>query len=353
MPPLRSLTPSPSRLSLSEDGHSMKMGPRASLTSLGIDLAPAGPKAPAERSPQCGAPHSAEAAWKNKKAGGTYQFAAGERDLASTYAAPPDGANPRTLWSSGAARARFPRPLCRRVMLTPAQRGVRLLLAGLPLFALGCAVVDSGTLTVGWSLDGSATEARCDAYGAEKVVISVADTYGATYATDEFDCADFSATFDELAVGSYQVTARLQDADDETVGDEAGPTDVTIEANTTTRIVLNFDEDSLAGAGLGTLRIDWTIDERTDADLCEDHGAADLELALYDEDGILYEDVFTIQCSEFTIDLEELPSGSYFVAVQLVKANGSGMGVIFGPQLVTVVVDTTTVLDFNFDGNDL
>ncbi len=242
---------------------------------------------------------------------------------------------------------------CHGVMLTPKRNAWCGLFGVVPLFAVGCVVVDSGTLTVGWSLDGNATEARCDAYGAEKVVISVSDTNGTTYATDEFDCADFTGTFDELAVGSYQVTAQLYDADDETMGDEAGPTDCTIEANTTTRIVLNFDEDSLAGAGLGTLRVAWTIDERTDADLCEDHGAAELELALYDEDGILYDDVFTVECSEFTTDLEELPSGSYFVTAQLVKGNGNGLGLVLGPELVTVVVDTTTVLDLDFDGDDL
>jgi hypothetical protein len=225
------------------------------------------------------------------------------------------------------------------------------LLTLLPLVGSGCAAVESGTLEVGWSLDGKATEARCEEYDAETVVVSVSDSSDTVYASEEFSCTEFTGTIDTLGVGDYEVVAQLFDDGGDAVSSEVGPKDVTIEANETTSIVLSFDEEALSGSGSGTVQVQWTIEGSDDSDQCALYGASYVQVALYDEDGDLYQDVSEADCSDFKTKLKELPNGSYFVAVQLVTASGSGVTEILGPDSVNVVSDTTSVVEFDFSQN--
>jgi hypothetical protein len=212
----------------------------------------------------------------------------------------------------------------------------------------GCVPVESGTLEVGWSLDGKATEARCDEYDAETITITVTDSSDTVFATKDFACTEFSGTIEDITVGDYEVEAQLFDDGGDAVSDTRGPKDVTIAADETESIVFAFDDDDLEGDGTGKLRVEWSIDGSDDSDICSVYDVSHIEIALFDEDGDSYDDPVVVACSAFETTIEDLPTGEYSVMADLLGASGNAVTEALGPMTVKVVSDETVVEEINF-----
>lgn len=72
--------------------------------------------------------------------------------------------------------------------------------------------VQTGRLTVSWTVDGSHSTPACTELGAYDLRLIVTDTLGRPVTTVTAPCSDFSLLV-RLPAGNYEATARLLDAD--------------------------------------------------------------------------------------------------------------------------------------------
>ena len=76
--------------------------------------------------------------------------------------------------------------------------------------------VATGSLTVTWTIEGSASPAECDSVGADNVELALFDASGTQTANVYAACQDFSVSV-ELPEGSYDAEVTLVDASNRSV----------------------------------------------------------------------------------------------------------------------------------------
>lgn len=71
--------------------------------------------------------------------------------------------------------------------------------------------IQTGTITVSWTVAGSHSAPACTQFGADEIELVVRDQFNRPVTTVSAPCSDFSLTV-RLPVGNYEAEARLVDA---------------------------------------------------------------------------------------------------------------------------------------------
>jgi|GEM_PF-1927087 len=208
-----------------------------------------------------------------------------------------------------------------------------------------------GMLQLDWTIASSPAASLCASYGAVNISFSLFDANGNAYGSANVSsCSAQTAIVYAITPGTYNVTAKMLDANGQTITTTATATSVIITAGTKTEQAFDFPLSSFTGSNVstGTLEVDWTIASQLDATLCSLHNAANIALQIYDASNSPYGAVHTAACSAFMTVIPSLPPGNYYVDGQLVNASGQAVSTKIPPQPVIITAGTTTPKQFDF-----
>jgi hypothetical protein len=169
--------------------------------------------------------------------------------------------------------------------------------------------VDPAPLTVSWTIAVGGTDVDCFYLGSEEVEVTVLGQDGEEPVVHTFSCFDGEGTTVPLPLGTYAVSARLLDFEQESVG-EIHAFDVEVEAGGS-EVSLPFDEDGAQVAA------SWSVTLNGEPGECADAGATHTEILLYNvASGLSYG--ATDLCDLYENTTPPVPLGDYEVVVSLV-----------------------------------
>jgi hypothetical protein len=106
-----------------------------------------------------------------------------------------------------------------------------------------------------------------------------------------------------------------------------------------------------AGGPSGTLSITWTIEGTASPSRCDEVGAANLELAIYDRGGAQVADVFA-DCRDFSVSVE-LPEATYDGDVTLRDAADNPVSTTLTLQSLEIIAGTELTSDIDFPSDSI
>lgn len=101
----------------------------------------------------------------------------------------------------------------------------------------------------------------------------------------------------------------------------------------------------------GLLTVLWTVDGTTDASACDDYGASDLRLQVFDQDDYVVGDVLA-PCEDFEVTLE-LPEGHYYGEARLVGPELVPVSTTLPLENIRIVSDTELTIDTDFPAGSI
>ena len=211
----------------------------------------------------------------------------------------------------------------------------------------------TGNLLVDWTIASSANAAQCSAYGAQTMSIQVLNSSGQQAGLTTASCSALRATVNGLPVGTYTIQAQLLDANGLALASLPAPVSATISDLTTTTETVDFPAVAFTTpvAGTGTLQVNWTIAEASDATLCATHAAQTLSIQVFNASNVQYGATTNAACSALSASIIDLPQGTYTIQAQMLDANGASVSSLVGPLTETISngIVTTQALDFPDD----
>lgn len=97
---------------------------------------------------------------------------------------------------------------------------------------------------------------------------------------------------------------------------------------------------------IGTLAVDWTLDDSFDPRACDDYGAHDLELAVYDDrDRVV--DRLRVPCDDFAVAVD-LPDDVYSIDATLLDRSGVDATTTVSVDDIDVYAGEETPLHIDF-----
>ena len=104
--------------------------------------------------------------------------------------------------------------------------------------------------------------------------------------------------------------------------------------------------DSYIDEDEGTLLVDWTLDDSDDSRVCDDFGARDLELAIFDDrDRIV--DRFRAPCDDFAVEIDLL-DGVYSIDATLLDRSGGDVTTTVSVDEIDVYAGDETPIHIDF-----
>ena len=213
---------------------------------------------------------------------------------------------------------------------------------------------NAGSLTVTWTVAGTATATACATDNAANIVLQLLDSANAPVGTAQTaPCSAFSATLADLTPGTFTLTAKLVDASGADVTTTATIPGISIAAASATAQPLDFPTTSFltSAAGTGSISVSWTIASGVDPTSCGAHNAASISLQLYQAGGVTPIGAAILDpCTAFAATITNLSPGSYALSAQLVNSTAT-VSTLIPPQPITVTAGASATQAFDFPAN--
>jgi uncharacterized protein (DUF2141 family) len=209
----------------------------------------------------------------------------------------------------------------------------------------------AGTLSVSWTVAGSALTSGCTANNAANIALQLLDAANAPVgAAQTSPCTAFTATLSNVTPGTYTLTAKLVDASGADVTTTATVPGILITAATATAQPIDFPTTSFltSATGTGSINVSWTIESATAVASCGAHNAASISLQLYRADGVTPIGAALLDpCTAFAAVITNLTPGTYTLSAQLVNSTAT-VSTLIPPQPITVTAGGTASQAFDF-----
>ncbi len=231
-------------------------------------------------------------------------------------------------------------------------RALRAMLRKFAMLALALALPacksGNGSLTVTWTIASRSDASLCSQYGATSVAIRVANSSGNDFSRVTPACSALTTTISDVPAGTYLVWAQMLDASGDTVSNAAGPLAIAVTGGSTATQNFDFPATAFNDAGVGSLTVNWTIENSSSASECTKFNAANISIQLSDSSGNAIGAAHTTLCTAFTWTLANLAPGTYNVTSTLLDANSQAVSTSNGPNSVTITANNPATESMDF-----